>query len=139
MDAAALIGHLHGQILRLLSDDAHLPFQGLQEASRCRKLRLDSRTRKRLVQLDHAFAWTRHITASGSEKFMSQLRCQLDDPLWVQDPWAAVSTSLGSDSEVCEDKVESSEDAICKDNMKIEKVVPEFFIGDEMPEVAMRE
>ena len=59
-----LLLELHGELLRLLSDRAGMHFAGLQVASRHfrRAGSMESKTAKKLAQLDVVSAWLRHVT-----------------------------------------------------------------------------
>eukprot|EP00973_Karenia_brevis_P066777 9283802-Karenia_brevis.AAC.1 len=62
MDAATIIAQLHAQLLRMLSQTAGVPFQGLSQAARFKPLGLSSSLRRKLNQLDDAHNVCRHIT-----------------------------------------------------------------------------
>lgn len=83
MDAAALIGALHGRALRAVASSSGIHFRGLSQAARCKELPLDNRLRKKLHQIDVAFSFVRHVT---------QVKC--DD--LVQSLETALSVSYGA-------------------------------------------
>eukprot|EP00969_Alexandrium_andersonii_P106332 4691392-Alexandrium_andersonii.AAC.1 len=59
-DEAALAASLHRRLLHALSRGAGRHLQGMQQASRVLRGRVDGPTRKRLVVIDGAFAMLRH-------------------------------------------------------------------------------
>ena len=79
MDSGALVADLHGRVLRLISLELGVHFEGLRSAAAiCRRRRLlSSQAVKRLERLDHAFALTRHITAPSAAEFLRGLAGEL--------------------------------------------------------------
>lgn len=74
-DAAALIAHVHGQALRLISNFEGKHFIGLTVAGRhYRRLGvLTNNTCKKLEKLDATFAFTRHVTKAQCSQFIDEL------------------------------------------------------------------
>eukprot|EP00975_Prorocentrum_lima_P041797 8783050-Prorocentrum_lima.AAC.1 len=62
MEASLLLLELHGRTLRRLTKALGTHVQGLAQAERQLRNHLDSKTRRRLVQLDYATALVRHVT-----------------------------------------------------------------------------
>eukprot|EP00929_Paragymnodinium_shiwhaense_P047488 TRINITY_DN24088_c0_g1_i1.p1 TRINITY_DN24088_c0_g1~~TRINITY_DN24088_c0_g1_i1.p1 ORF type:complete len:242 (+),score=36.35 TRINITY_DN24088_c0_g1_i1:80-805(+) len=71
-DAACLIFELHGKLLRAVAAAANQHFEGLGQASRCKALKLSSRQRRKLTQIDAAFQIVRHITKVSSVKCLKE-------------------------------------------------------------------
>ena len=71
MDAFLLICELHNLLLRELSKDAGMQFQGLQQAARFYRLkkRLGLNRAKKLANFDVAFNIMRHLTKPGLQEF----------------------------------------------------------------------
>ena len=71
MNAFLLICELHNLLLRELSKDAGMQFQGLQQAARFDRLkkRLGNNMAKKLANLDMAFNIMRHLTKPGVQEF----------------------------------------------------------------------
>ena len=81
MDAAALAGRLHGQLLRLSARHAGRHFQGLRAAAAHlrRNENISNRMAKKLTRLDDTFAVLRHITEMSAEDLENELYAELNN------------------------------------------------------------
>ena len=79
MSAAFLIAQLHGELLRGLSKQADVHFQGLSQASRSFAA-LSTRQRRRLRDLDSAFNFRRHITEPLAASFTDEILATISGP-----------------------------------------------------------
>lgn len=77
MDAPQLLLDAHGRCLRMLAAAADEHFEGLAQASRCRRLALPPLLRRRLRDLDVAAAYVRHITAPRVTAMLDDLTAAL--------------------------------------------------------------
>eukprot|EP00971_Amphidinium_carterae_P321047 6381757-Amphidinium_carterae.1 len=68
----ALLNEAHNKILHLLVDAAGSHFQGLSRAARHVKT-LNSKQRRRILNLDIAYNLARHITSASIEDMISDL------------------------------------------------------------------
>ena len=71
-----LLGELHWHALAMLSQVAQKLVQGLQQGGR--RLRLKSKTQRKLRELDAAWGILRHLTLQKSEDFLAQLAAELE-------------------------------------------------------------
>ena len=71
-----LLLDLHGKLLRLLSDEAEIAFQGLQQAGHHfgRAGKLTGSQRRALAHLDVVSGWVRHISRAKCTAFFQELR-----------------------------------------------------------------
>ena len=74
--AEALVGKLHGQVLRLMALHSGKHFAGVAQAAR--SLPLAGRTKKRLQRLDAAFTVLRHITQPFADQFLKEVAAELE-------------------------------------------------------------
>ena len=74
--AEALVGKLHGQVLRLMALHSGKHFAGVAQAAR--SLPLAGRTKKRLQRLDAAFTVLRHITQPFADQFLQEVAAELE-------------------------------------------------------------
>ena len=74
-----IIAEIHGAATRLIGDTTSSLYEGLSQASRALKKHnlIDSNMAKKLVQLDYAFAWTRHSSTARGRLFLRELQHQL--------------------------------------------------------------
>ena len=77
MSAAALVGDLHGTLLRALSNKADRHFQRLAASVRFFRGSLHSKRSRRLRELDAAFALLRHITECSAKAFTDDVMADL--------------------------------------------------------------
>ena len=75
-DAAAMVLHLHGRILRLVARQTGTHFTGLGQIARRGKW--SARTARRLKQVDAAAALLRHITMPSCEALLHAIQHELD-------------------------------------------------------------
>ena len=81
LDAAGLLARTHATLLRGLSWHADHHFEGLCAASRHNSLALSNKQPRQLTQLDIAFNWSRHVTATKCEQLITEMLGCLDSPL----------------------------------------------------------
>uniref|UniRef100_A0A7S2NVB7 Uncharacterized protein n=1 Tax=Zooxanthella nutricula TaxID=1333877 RepID=A0A7S2NVB7_9DINO len=105
MAACELVARLHGTLLRQLADDVGVHYQGLRAAASAlrRSQRISTRTAKRLVMIDHAFAMCRHITSVSSASFVEQVCHELkankgDGGVTVAPPPMVIDARLRADA-----------------------------------------
>lgn len=87
MDPLSLVAAAHSAALRMVADADHFAYQGLASAARRHREWLAA-LRRRCIQLDHAYAFMRHITSAHVEAFLNELRSQV----------ASTTTGAGSAS-----------------------------------------
>ena len=80
MDASALVFDLHGMMLRRISENADIHYQGLKQAAAdaYRKHLISSPLKAHLIAIDTAFQVIRHISAVSAKKDYHELCCQLN-------------------------------------------------------------
>ena len=96
MSVPALLMEVHGHSLRTLCAGLGAHFGGLSVAARAatRQGLINVRMRKKLEQLDTAFAIARHVSDEGNRVFVESLRCMIDEAkLTVVDTDELVPTS----------------------------------------------
>jgi len=76
MGAVELLAYGHGQALRMLAAASSHHCTGLAQAARHSKL--DNSLKRKLVKLDVAFAYIRHVTEPGMSDFLRTLSLALD-------------------------------------------------------------
>ena len=77
-EVVGLLAELHGQCLRLLCDDMGKDFCGLSVAARAAgKIGLSGRLVRKLMQIDVAFAVSRHLNSVKASDFVGELRATL--------------------------------------------------------------
>jgi hypothetical protein len=79
LDAEALLGQLCGVSLRLLCGELGAHKQGLSAAARAAFQQgfIGSRTKKKLLEVDTAHQYARHVTAEKVAEFVAELRAEL--------------------------------------------------------------
>ena len=79
LDCMAVLGPLHGHVLRKLAADTGVDFMGLEQAARfCRKAGyIDNRISKKIVALDTAFNVVRHLHAARASRFIAEVEDML--------------------------------------------------------------
>eukprot|EP00929_Paragymnodinium_shiwhaense_P105211 TRINITY_DN7013_c0_g1_i2.p1 TRINITY_DN7013_c0_g1~~TRINITY_DN7013_c0_g1_i2.p1 ORF type:complete len:261 (-),score=45.97 TRINITY_DN7013_c0_g1_i2:74-856(-) len=100
-EAASLLIGLHGRLLRLLCEHERRHYNGLGAAGRClfRRGVIDGKLKNKLLNLDTATAFVRHVTAPLCDDLHEQVRMQLSEYRDAQTPTPSADENNHSEAE----------------------------------------